>query len=393
MAGPQNREDSWGALSAVFSKLELSLSRDSCYASDELPAPPAVATAAATPDLSPVSAAQLSLAPVPVLKSILKKPCTELEAEDTESESGYESDGSEPRYDASSDCDISASQDFDGEDLFDDDDDDNASDASLEYTTSDVMTESHGEGDEFDFDDSFITFESSVRFNSEVRYIDAPDFYDEEDNSTSEMTVHEMMELARASGSLTILQKAIDNEPNDSSAHESRSEEDYSSADGDIMGGPEEHTRDDVELDKQLFIAYMNGINGVPDNKYKPHLRTRANEIRLGRAQSPFLESETVYGTYLDHVLNHVIGSFRSLVERDEFDELVRLSERKAAMEQLESSPEIIEAHTKKLLKRIEDLLSERLAQGNVEVGEDELSFFAGGVAHALENRSIYTHN
>lgn len=254
------------------------------------------------------------------------------------------------------------------------------------------MTESHCEGDEFDFDDSFITFESSVRFNSEVRYIDAPDFYDEDDNSTSEMTVHEMMELARASGSLTILQKAIDNESNDGDAHESCSEDDYSSADSDIMGGPEEHTRDDVELDKQLFIAYMNGINGVPGNKYKPHLRTRANEIRLGRAQYPFFESETVYGAYLDHVLNHVIGSFRSLVERDEFEELVRLSERKAAMEQLESSPEIIEAHTKKLLKRIEDLLSERLAKGNVEVGEDELSFFAGGVAYALENRSIYTH-
>lgn len=114
MEGPQNREDSWGTLSAVFSKLELSLSRDSCYASDEIPAPSAVATAAATPDLSPVPAAELSLAPVPVLKSILKKPCRELEAEDTESESGYESDDSESRYDASSDCDLSASQDFDG---------------------------------------------------------------------------------------------------------------------------------------------------------------------------------------------------------------------------------------------------------------------------------------
>lgn len=114
------------------------------------------------------------------------------------------------------------------------------------------MTESH-EGDESDFDDSFITFESSVRFNTEVCYIEAPDLDDddEDDNVTSETTVHEMMELARASGRLRILQEAVDNEASDGSAHDSCSEDDCSSTNGDIMDGPEEHTRDDIELDKQ----------------------------------------------------------------------------------------------------------------------------------------------
>lgn len=393
MDEPQNREDSWDTLSTVLPNLEISLSQDSCYASDEASVPSAITTVAATANVSsPVAPAKLPLAPV--LKSILKKPCAELEAEDTESESGYESDASGSQYDASSDCDFSASQDFDGEDLFDDDDDDDASDVSYEYETSEEMTESH-EGDESDFDDSFITFESSVRFNTEVCYIEAPDLDDddEDDNVTSETTVHEMMELARASGRLRILQEAVDNEASDGSAHDSCSEDDCSSTNGDIMDGPEEHTRDDIELDKQLFIAYMNGINGVPEHKYKPRLRTRANEIRLGRAQSPFFESETVYGAYLDHVLNHVIGIFRNLVERHEFEELVRLTEGKAAMEQLNASPETIEEYTKKLLGRIEELLSERLTKGNVEVGADELSFFAGGVAYALENWSIYTYD
>lgn len=113
MDEPQNREDSWDTLSTVLPNLEISLSQDSCYASDEASVPSAITTVAATANVSsPVAPAKLPLAPV--LKSILKKPCAELEAEDTESESGYESDASGSQYDASSDCDFSASQDFDG---------------------------------------------------------------------------------------------------------------------------------------------------------------------------------------------------------------------------------------------------------------------------------------
>lgn len=196
------------------------------------------------------------------------------------------------------------------------------------------------------------------------------------------MTVHEMMELARASGGLKILQ-------NDT-------EEDYSEdeccTDRDIMDGPEEHTRDDVEIDRELFLAYMNGINGVPEHIYKPRLQSRAKAIREGLTHSPFFESETVYGTYLDHVLNHVIGVFRNLVVQDELYELIRLSESKVAMEHQEASQREVEKYTRHILEKIELLLSDRLAKGQLELDQDELCFFAGGVLYALENWTIYTN-
>lgn len=200
------------------------------------------------------------------------------------------------------------------------------------------------------------------------------------------MTFHEMMEIARASGSLKVIQDSCDYDT------DSDCSEDECNIAANIMDGPEEHTRDDVEIDKELFIAYMNGINGVPDHVYKPRLQSRAKAIREGLAHSPFFESETVYGTYLDHVLNHVIGVFRNLVAQEEFDELVRLSESKIAMEHCETTQQEVEKCTRDVLEKIELLLSDRLSMGQLELGQDELGFFAGGVLYALENWSIYTY-
>jgi hypothetical protein len=242
-------------------------------------------------------------------------------------------------------------------------------------------------------DDSYILFENSVRFASEVRYIEATNFCD--DCPESEITTHEMMEMARR---FNLLQSdpcnfGGDKEPVSRDSDDDGSGNDSSSSDIDIVDGPEEHTRDIVDLDKQLFVAYMNGINGVSSHMYKSRLETRAQEIRQGRVQFPFFESETIKGTYLDHVLNHVIGIFRNLVAREEFSQLVSLCEKKAMMEQLNSSHHVLESCTKTLLDKIEQLLSERLASEDVYVGKDELSFFAGGVAYAMENWNIYTYD
>ncbi|KAJ9251443.1 hypothetical protein DTO207G8_3811 [Paecilomyces variotii] len=368
----QIQNASWDRLSSVFSNLDLSMSQDSSYGSDVQSSSTEHTSVTTSPVMSSVPNAKVSV--TRPLKSILKKPeeAHGNDDGDSDSESGYESEPSEYDFDHSLDSDPSDLH-YCEEEIFDSEDD---SDDSSE------IGDHSGEESDFVFDDSLVVFEPCVRFDSRVSYIEAPSFDDDDVDSQTEMTVHEMMELARASGGLKILQ-------NDT-------EEDYSEdeccTDRDIMDGPEEHTRDDVEIDRELFLAYMNGINGVPDHIYKPRLQSRAKAIREGLTHSPFFESETVYGTYLDHVLNHVIGVFRNLVVQDELYELIRLSESKVAMEHQEASQREVEKYTRHILEKIELLLSDRLAKGQLELDQDELCFFAGGVLYALENWTIYTN-
>ncbi|GAD99738.1 hypothetical protein NFIA_103130 [Paecilomyces variotii No. 5] len=365
----------WDHLSSVFSNLDLSMSQDSSYGSDVQSFSTENTSVTTSPPMSSAASAKASVGRP--LKSILKKPeeAHENEDDDSASESGYESEPSDYEFDPSFDSEPS-DLNYCEEVIFDSEDD---SDVSSE------ISDHSEEQSDFVFDDSLVVFEPCVRFDSKVSYIEAPSFDDDDVDCQPEMTVHEIMELARASGSLKIIHNNCDDSTDDDCS------EDECGTGRDVMDGPEEHTPEDVEIDRELFLAYMNGINGVAEHVYKPRLQSRATAIREGLTHSPFFESETVYGTYLDHVLNHVIGFFRNLLVRDEFDELVRLSESKIAMEHHETSHQEIEECTRHALEKIEMLLSDRLGKGQLELGQDELSFFAGGVLYALENWAIYT--
>lgn len=350
--------------------MEISLSQDSCYASDEAPVTSATHTTAAASAVSSFMSAAASSLP-PFLNSILKKPYAVREV-DSESESCYGSDTSDYQTDISivdSDA-FSEEDEDDGDDLY-------YYVPSWDKTSKKMESRTEAEKS---VDDFFIGFESMVRFDSNVHYIDPPEFQEEED-ATPEMTFHEMMEMARASGNLRVFEGV------DPKGH------DGSGIDSDIVDGLEEHTRDIIDLDKRLFIAYMNGMNGISD-RCRSRLRRRVSDIKGGRRRSPFMESEGTTGVYLDQVLHHVIGVFRNLLVREEFDELVALREEKVALKrQTESSHKAVQSCTRGLLNRIEHLLSERLAKGNVDVGQDEMSFLAGGVLYALENWSVYTYD
>jgi hypothetical protein len=255
-------------------------------------------------------------------------------------------------------------------------------DLYFRYDSSEFVVGLSDDQGDSDFDDSFITFANSVHFAPEICYIDAPGIHD--DCAEPEMTVHEQIEMARVSHDSTSFHTEmrdfatdVDGNPN---------EDDLNG----IIDRQEEHTRDIIELDKQLFIAYMNGINGVPSHKYKSRLQTRAQEIRQGLVHSPFFESENIRGSYLDHVLNHVIGVFRNLLAQEEFMELVAFCEKTSTMEQSNTLSHPTKAHPEELFSRIECLISERLTCGNIELSEDELSFFAGGVVHAIQNWNVY---
>ncbi|PYH90991.1 hypothetical protein BO71DRAFT_61454 [Aspergillus ellipticus CBS 707.79] len=361
MSRPTMNKKSWESLSSTFSQLEISISHDSCYASDEVsvtsngqPAPSSSGVLAVEPATEP------SLRPF--LKPILKRPYSEIE-EDEESESGYASEDSDFEYDA-----------IFGES---DDDDDDMYHVSGWDDASDIMYETCDEEDHESCDGSFISFGTMVRFDPNVQYIDAPDVPDEEEPETG-MTCHELMELARASGTLQLQEGSFDDADIDDIEDD---EDDQSSILESMDQLPEEHPSDIVDLDRRLFVAYMNGINGISDLRYKARLRSQVTDFNMGRVQSPYLDSDSASGAYFDTVLNHVIGLFRNIVAKEEFGDLVSPNDPAR-----QGPSDAIQRPYQDLRVKVEALLREKLASDTVNIGPDELSFFASGVSYALEN-------
>lgn len=256
----------------------------------------------------------------------------------------------------------------DDDDVHDNDEDD------CEQSDSDDSGDD-GEGidyEEIHLDDCNISFGNSVRFDTAVSYIESPHFSEGEDEEEEPvMTFHEMMMKH-----LELMRIAEDEEePEDTDIAKKLI--------ADISNRPDDYSRDMVELDKQLFIAYINGMHSSAKTKYDSILQKHVQALQDGTSQSPFLESKTVQGGYLDEVLKHVIGMFRNVVMPDEFDELVRLSGNGLA-----DAPD----RKKDVLHRVECLLRDRVAEGKITVHPTELSFLAAGIVYALEHPNIYVY-
>ncbi|KAI9372909.1 hypothetical protein BJX61DRAFT_414450 [Aspergillus egyptiacus] len=351
-------EKSWESLSSTLSSLEISLSRDSCYASDDMCTGPSAKPASTDPAAIPLVISSRESSFHRFLKPILKRPYAEVEDdEDKESESGYASDSSEYNPDG----------------LFEETDDEMCDVYDWDDDTSEVMSEFCIDDVE-SFDGSFISFESSVRFDPNVHYIEAPS-YEENESDTTGRTCHEMMEMARASS-----YPNKSREETYSGAESSDIDDTDHEAISDSIEQLPEHTRDIIDLDKRLFVAYMNGIKGIGKSDYRIRLRSRVADFKSGNVPTPFLDLDSANGMYLDTVLSHVIGTFRNIVVKEEFDELADLSCKESHVCQQRSI----------VFDKIEHLLSERLANGGVDIGVEELSFFASGVAYALENWKFY---
>lgn len=268
-------------------------------------------------------------------------------------------------------------------------DEDDADDESAVYSDSvwdsdaPEMAEKQGTDGCF-FDDSFISFEPMVRFESQVQFISTP-YAEYEESSGAAMTMHEFMMLSQACEKN--IQADLDIQPF-GRTRDGRPKD----VEDDIITALKEHTRDDVELDRHLFVAYMNGINSMTDYKARSHLGSVVSDIRVGRTHSPFSDGESPLGVYLDQVLCHVIGVFRNLVAEDEFAELLTLSGKETTKSaEGHASATFVGNQAQFLLAKIERLLRDRLASDAVDVGADELSFFAGGIIYALENWSSYS--
>lgn len=362
----QQRE-SWDSLSSTFANLEVSFSQDSCYGSDEV-------SVSSNPS-APLQSSDSTCVPKreepslhPFLKSILKNSSSDIQNDtDSDSESGYGSDDIELEYDA----------------LSEDEDEDDMSDFSVWDEASNEVPETH-EDHTCSFDDSFIGFETMVRFDSKVEYFDAPeiDFSDEE--GVTEMTCHEMMLLARQSGNCQTSHQADEPDASDDEGEDRHIKFVRAISANDL----EDFTRDAVEVDRQLFVAYMNGMHGIANSKYESYLRDQADNIRLGH-ETESMHPDDAPCMYLDRVCNHVVGIFRNLVASDELDDLIALHKENLAEEHEHPNSSQAPSHHQDLLNKVEHFLLERLMNGRVDVHPDELSFFAGNITQALDTEKL----
>ncbi|KAJ5961672.1 hypothetical protein N7501_006613 [Penicillium viridicatum] len=360
---------SWSSVSSAFSNLEMSFSHDSCYGSDEV----SVTSNGCTPAQSGASTSTTKPTLRPFLKSILKTSTITFDSdEESGSESGYSSDGIDSEYDALSD---ESDEEDDGDD----------SDFSVWDETNEDVPETHEDHTE-SFDDAFISFEeNSVRFDPQVEYIDSVEVSDDE-GPDHQMTCHEMMMLARDSkGTQTLLDQL---EKMDI-AESDKTEDCHPEFVRKSTNQPEEFSRDAVDLDRNLFVAYMNGIRGIATPKYETYLRVQVDHIRLGK-DAEFVDPEGTPSLYLDLVSNHVTGTFSNLLAEDELNELIRLRAEEQISNQLDSTSSTLDLDQHQaLLNKIEKFLLDRLASGLVDIGSDELSFFAGGIAHDLGTKTL----
>ena len=93
---------------------------------------------------------------------------------------------------------------------------------------------------------------------------------------------------------------------------------------------------------------------------------------------------------YLDLVSNHVTGTFCNLLAEDELNELIRLRAEEQTGNPNGTDSSVLDlAHHQALLNKIEQFLLDRLASGRVDIGPDELSFFAGGIAQELGTKTL----
>lgn len=378
MLGFGLKRDSCESLSSAVSNLEMCASQASCDVSDSFSVISTIpASATTSPATSVLSVAEFSHRQP--LKSILKQPSNASD-EGFEADRGYLS-GDDEYYSDIEELEENDEVYYEGveieeesEDEVDEDGEQDGRRYSDSVWDSDASEMLAGGNDGRFMDASFISFVGpSVQFDSHVQFIPSPsDGLDDEIDTV--MTVHEMMARNQVCRDLR-------HPPFDLKGCRSN-------VDRNILNALKEHACEEVELDKRLLVAYVNGMNG--NTQFRSHLCALAENLKLGHVDSPFSDGESATGVYLDQVLCHVIGIFPNIIAEEEFAELIAMSEEYAVFKRKHVN--LANNGSKFLLRKIEHLLTDRLTSDAIELSQDELRFFASGIIYVLANWSRYCH-
>ncbi|PGH09115.1 hypothetical protein GX51_00869 [Blastomyces parvus] len=242
---------------------------------------------------TPSSSSSCSLqTPVAKLKPILKKP--------TEPQS--------PQGFKLMEFDLETSAEYDDDSDMDEDEDEEDDDDNGDSETETDDSNWSNEYDEREYSDeggSFVCFVNSVHFSAQddICIIPSRDEIGDE-RAESEMTFHE--QALRMQGS-----KRLPFEPY------TVNRRDYD---------PNEHSHDVVDLDKQLFVASVNGIRNMNAEDYQPVVLSRTlNATPCDIAVLPITEHQV--NAYLDRVVESLLGFFPYLFGKDEYNRLLDVAE------------------------------------------------------------------
>ncbi|OAX85043.1 hypothetical protein ACJ72_00573 [Emergomyces africanus] len=235
--------------------------------------------------------------PVTSLKSILKNP---IEPRGPASLVPMEFDLEDNiEYDADSDMD---------ED--EDDDEDYAGENNETGTNDSDWSDDYGENDDNEYsadEGSFVCFVNSVRFSAKEDVYIIPSRHiigDEDGHVEPEMTFHEQAHRIQGSKRVPFEPYTVNRKVYD----------------------PNEHSPDVIDLDKQLFAAYINGIRNMNAEDYRPVVLSRTlNASPCDIDALPITEHQV--NAYLDRVVDSLLGFFPYLFGKDEYIRLLDVAE------------------------------------------------------------------
>ncbi|EDN10574.1 predicted protein [Histoplasma mississippiense (nom. inval.)] len=270
-----------------------------CEASSSSGSPASSPTSEALDGDTSLSSSYASQTPVANLKSILKNPIrprTPLTSKPAEFDL---EDNVE--YDSDSDMDDDGDDDEEEEEVEEEVEEE---EVSGDYKTGTSDSNCSDEGDENEYSDdegSFICFVNSVHFSAkdDIRIIPCRDEI-VDGRAEPEMTFHEQALRMRSSKRVPFQPYTVNGKDYD----------------------PNEHSRDVIELDKQLFIAYVNGIRNMNVEDYRPVVLART--LNATSCDIDFLPiTEHQVNAYLDRVVDSALGFFPYLFGKDEYDRIL----------------------------------------------------------------------
>ncbi|KAM5445545.1 hypothetical protein MaudCBS49596_007451 [Microsporum audouinii] len=167
----------------------------------------------------------------------------------------------------------------------------------------DEIVEDLGLEDEF----SFISFSRSVHFAPTLETVIPTETYDWEMEPPTEplpeMTLQEKIQIALAA-------KAKSLDPASFALYE-----DYDD--------PDEHSRDHLDLDKQLLTAYINGLRTISNHVCKVVLRSRTLPKDSKGIEGVEPDTKIYVNEYLDRISQLLQNFFPNLVDEDKFDDIL----------------------------------------------------------------------
>ncbi|OJD19670.1 hypothetical protein AJ78_00402 [Emergomyces pasteurianus Ep9510] len=150
---------------------------------------------------------------------------------------------------------------------------------------------------------------------------------------------------------------------------------------------PNEHSPDTIDLDKQLFAAYLNGLRNMNAEYYQPVVLSRAlNAAPYDIDILPITEHQV--NAYLDRVVDSLLGFFPYLLGKDEYNRLLDVAEVVTSFDDYNNV--LYKPDSELLQQAITHQLERKLADTLVIIENDILGWVAGELIEPLGRHASF---